>query len=102
MANGIDAMTNWMQSPGRDPVLDCVLPEPKRSELPPSDHPVLSASHLTDPSVRPWLARFLSPRPREIAYTTMFCGVGGHPANVARNIACGVRGSCRLSRERRA
>jgi hypothetical protein len=102
MTDGIDAMTNWMQSPGCDPVLDCVLSESKRSELPPCDDPMLPPSHLTNPSVPSRLARLLPPRPREIAYTTMFCGLGGHPANVAGNIARVVRGSCQLSHGKRA
>src|SRR4051794_17150708 len=77
MPDGVDPLANWMQATRSDPMLDRVLSKAKRSKLSPRDDPMLPPSQLTNPSVPPRLARSLPPRPREIAYTTMFCGLGG-------------------------
>lgn len=36
-----DAGVETMQSPGREPRINAVIPEPQRSQLPPRDHSVL-------------------------------------------------------------
>jgi len=77
MADGIDAMAHRVQSPGRDPMLDRVLPKSESDKLPPGDNPMLPPRHLPDPAVPTRLPALLPPRPREIAYTTMCCGLGG-------------------------
>jgi hypothetical protein len=49
--HGIDTQVNDLQPPAVDAVANRPSPEPKLSQLPPSNHPVLAAGKLGDRSV---------------------------------------------------
>jgi hypothetical protein len=92
MAHRVDAEVHRVQTTARNPVLDRILSESQLQQLPPRDNSMLSLCHRGEPRVQAGLALFLSPSPRQCAYTTISRGLGGHAPRLAGNIALVARG----------
>jgi len=65
------------------PVLNRVLSEPELQQLFSTDHSVLPSRKGRHFTVPPRLSSLLSARPQKCAYTTIVCGLGGHPSRLA-------------------
>jgi hypothetical protein len=97
MAHCVDACVQRVKAPACNSVLDCILSQLELMQLPSRHHPILLARQQSDPRIPSRLTRLFSPRPQNCAYTTIFCGLGGHGMRVPRYGARVVRGSCHLS-----
>ena len=100
MPNGVDAPVQLTQPSRSQSVLDRVLPQPQRAQLLPAQNAVLPIRQPSQSKIEPRLAVALPPSPREIAYTTIYGGLGegtcGHGARLSRYGARVMRWLCLL------
>lgn len=84
MPYGVDACMDPVKTPGTEPPADCVRPDAQANKLVPRDDSVLAPGQLGNRLLH-------TARPQKGADIALFCGLGGHPARVAGNLACVAR-----------